>query len=154
MAARGPHPDMDRLQRLLGPEYIHIDQDGPEPRAEVLREIEKLRGLSFQYNNPHAVMVSPTGGYVVADVHYSWPFNGSLDKEHKRTTTVLALREGRWVATLHTELSILNGGLGNKAVPQAAPYCGSLVVSDGLLSGRRGGGPAWHGELPWAKWTQ
>ena len=107
-ALAGPHPDMDRLQRLLGPEYTHVDQDGSEPRADVLKEVEHLSNLSFQYDKPQAVALSPTAGYVIADVHYSWPFNGSFDKEHKRTTTVFALRDGRWIATLHTELSIFD----------------------------------------------
>ena len=41
-ALAGPHPDMTSLKRLLGPEYTHVDQDGSEARADVLKEVEHL----------------------------------------------------------------------------------------------------------------
>lgn len=103
-----PRPDIARLQSLFGPEYTDMDENGPDSRAEVLQQIRHVRHLSFEYKEPHAVLLSPAAGYVTADVHYTWPLNGSPVTEHKRTTTLFALRDGKWIAMLHTEMPIAN----------------------------------------------
>jgi hypothetical protein len=100
--------DMDGLQRLLGTEYIEVNATGVETRDDLLRGVRHVSHLTFDYKDAHAVALSPTSGYVYADVRYTWSFNGSPVTEHKMTTTVFAMRDGRWIATLHTETPVTN----------------------------------------------
>jgi hypothetical protein len=102
-------PDMEKLQHLLGPEYTDVSATGIGTREELLSSVQYVSNMTFEYKDAHAVALSPTTGYVFADVRYTWRFNGSAVAEHKMTTTVFALREGRWVATLHTETPVTNG---------------------------------------------
>jgi hypothetical protein len=107
-AMAGPHPDTDKLKIALGPEYSDVEDGEAASRDEVLSSYAHLTNFAFDYESPHAVLVSSTSGYVVADVHFSYPFNGVIIRKHKLTTTMFALREGKWVATLHTEMPFTN----------------------------------------------
>ncbi len=100
----GPHPDQEKYAHALAPEYLDVEDGEVHPRVEVLGWIAKLTDFNFQYDNPHAVVLSPTSGYVIADVHYSFAYV----KEHKLMTTEFVLRDGRWLATLHTEMPFEN----------------------------------------------
>ncbi len=97
----GPHPDQDKYAHALAPEYLDVEDGATHTRTEVLGWVATLTGFTFQYDSPRAVLQSPSSGYVVADVRYSY---GTYIKEHKLTTTSFVLRDGRWLATLHTEM--------------------------------------------------
>jgi hypothetical protein len=101
-------PGVEKLQRLLGPEYTDVNATGIETRADFFRDVSHVSHLTFDYKDAHAVLLSPTSGYVYADVRYTWSSNGSPVAEHKMTTTVFSLHDGRWVATLHTETPVTN----------------------------------------------
>jgi hypothetical protein len=107
-AMTGAHPDTEKLAHLLGPEYADVEPEETQSRDDVLKVFKRVTNLTFEYESPRAVMVSPTAGYVIADVHYTYPFNGSPVKKHKLTTTTFTLRQGEWVATLHTEMPVLD----------------------------------------------
>ena len=107
-AMAGPHPDMDKLAGGLAPEYTDVELGEAKSRGDVLQDLARVTDLTFEYASPRTVMLSPDAGYVIADVHYSYPFGGTPIKEHKLTTTVFALRQGKWLATLHTEMPIAN----------------------------------------------
>lgn len=107
-AMSGAHPDMAKLAHLLGPEYADVEPEETQSREEVLKVFTRVTDLTFQYENPRAAVVSPTAGYVIADVHYTYPFNGTPIRNHKLTTTLFTLRQGEWVATLHTEMPVLD----------------------------------------------
>lgn len=101
-------PDVEKLQRLLGTEYAEVNATGIETRDELFRDVLRVSHMTFDYKDAHAVALSPTAGYVYADVRYTWSFNGSPVAEHRMTTTVFALRDGKWVTTLHTETPVKN----------------------------------------------
>jgi hypothetical protein len=108
-ALAGAKPDVEKLQRLLATEYTEVNATGVETRDDLFRGVHNVSHLTFGYKDAHAVALSPTAGYVYADVRYTWSFSGSPVTEHKMATTVFALRDGRWVATLHTETPVTNG---------------------------------------------
>ena len=101
----GPHPDKQSYADALAPEYLEVEDGNVHSRSEVLDWLAKMTAFTFQYDDPHAVVLSPTTGYVIADVHYSFSFV----KRHKLMTTGFMLRDGKWLATLHTEMPITNG---------------------------------------------
>jgi hypothetical protein len=49
------------------------------------------------------VLLSPTSGYVLAEVHYSGVVNDSGFQNHILSTTVFSMEHGRWVA--HVQMS-------------------------------------------------
>jgi hypothetical protein len=102
-AMSGPKSDSAKVAQALAPEYTDVENGAAHSRAEVLLWEARRKNFSFQYENPHAIVLSPTSGYVIADVHYAQPFNGAAQRFHKMMTTVFALRDGRWLATLHVE---------------------------------------------------
>jgi hypothetical protein len=104
----GKHPDMEKFAHALAPEYEDIEQGEITAREDVLKSYARLTDFAFNYESPRAIVLSPTAGYVIANVRYSFSVAGSTLKRHKLTTTVFAFRQGEWVATLHTETSIEN----------------------------------------------
>ena len=99
-AMTGPHPNTAKLASALAPEYCDVEQGEVESRDKVMKDFAQLADFTFAYERPRAVVVSPTAGYVIADVRYSYSFI----REHRLTTTAFVLRQGRWLATLHTEM--------------------------------------------------
>ena len=100
----GPHADQEKYAHALAPEYVDVEDGETHPRTEVLGWLAKLTGFTFQYDHSHAVVLSPTSGYVIADVRYAF----SYVREHKLMTTAFVLRDGKWLATLHTEMPFEN----------------------------------------------
>lgn len=105
-AMSGSRSDAAKIAQMLAPEYVDVEDGATHSRAEVLQWEARRTDFSFQYKNPRAIVLSPTSGYVVADVHYSQPYHGTPERSHKLMTTAFALRDGRWLATLHEELPI------------------------------------------------
>jgi hypothetical protein len=104
-AMSGPKSNAEKVSQLLGPEYMDVEDGAAHSRAEVLKWEADRTDFSYRYENPRAVVVSPAFGYVVAEVHYAQPYHGAPQHFHKITTTAFALRDGRWVATLHEEIA-------------------------------------------------
>jgi hypothetical protein len=105
-AMSGPQSDSEKVAHALAPEYTDVEDGATHSRAEVLQWEARRRNFSFQYDDPHAFVLSPTAGYVIANVHFAQPFNGAPERSHKLMTTVFTLRDGRWLATLHVEIPI------------------------------------------------
>jgi len=70
-AMAGPRPNMEKYDQALAQDYIDVGFGAVHSREENLTWTKGLRDFSFQYENPHAVLLSPTSGYVLAEVHYS-----------------------------------------------------------------------------------
>jgi len=105
-AMSGPHSNVEKIAQALAPEYFDVEDGAAHSREEVLRWEATRQGFSFEYADPHVVVLSPTDGYVIANVHSVQPFNGAQLRRHKLMTTSFTLRDGRWLATLHTEMPI------------------------------------------------
>jgi hypothetical protein len=105
-AMSGPHSDVAKIAQLLAPEYSDVEDGASHSREEVLQWEARRTGFSYTYSDAHAVLVSPSAGYVVSNVHYEQPFHGAPERSHKLMTTSFVLRGGKWLATLHTEMPI------------------------------------------------
>ena len=105
-AMSGPKSNAEKVSQLLAPEYMDVEDGAAHSRAEVLKWEAERTDFSYQYENPRAVVVSPAFGYVIADVHYAQPYHGSPERFHKLNTTAFALRDRKWLATLHEELGM------------------------------------------------
>jgi len=105
-AMSGQHSNVEKIAQALAPEYTDVEDGAAHSREEVLRWEAGRQGFWFEYADPQVVVVSPTDGYVVANVHYVQPYNGAPLRFHRLMTTVFTLRDGRWLATLHTEMPI------------------------------------------------
>ena len=108
-AMSGPKSNPEKLSQLLASEYMDVEDGSTHSRAEVLQWEARREDFSYQYDNPRPVVLSPTSGYVVAEVHYSQPYHGTPERHHKLMTTSFVLRSGRWLATLHEEIPIDSG---------------------------------------------
>ncbi|MBV8807593.1 MAG: hypothetical protein JO033_02870 [Acidobacteriaceae bacterium] len=53
-----------------------------------------------------AYVLSPTSGYVIAELSYSSAQNGHAATGKVLTTTVFCKEHGRWMAHLHTEMDV------------------------------------------------
>ena len=99
----GPRPDVAKLGTLLAPEYSEVDDGQINSRADFIQQASAISQFTFKYSDPVAVSTSPNTGYVVATVRYSFR-NGVYSYRHYyKTTTALVLRDGRWMATIHSE---------------------------------------------------
>jgi hypothetical protein len=105
-AIAGSHPNMDELNRALAPDYVDVDSGVRHSRAEVVEYLEGLTKFSFQYGNAHAYVLSPTSGYVIAELSYASVQNGKPATGKVLTTTVFSKDHGRWMAHLHTEMDM------------------------------------------------
>ena len=101
-AMAGPQPNMERYEAGLAPDYLDVEFGTVHSREEDLKQAKMLRDFSFQYENPRAVLLSPTTGYVVAEVRYSGVVQGAGMQNHVLSTTVFSLEHGRWLAHLQT----------------------------------------------------
>lgn len=96
----GPHPDVEKYQQMLAPDYVDIEFGVVYSRQEDIDQVKVMRDFSIDYKNPQAVVLSPTSGYVLADVRYSGVVNGGGIQNHVLSTTVYSLESGRWLARL------------------------------------------------------
>jgi hypothetical protein len=103
-AIAGSHPNIDRVGAALAPDYIDIDSGVGHSREEVLQYLQGLTKFAFQYEYARAYVLSPTSGYVIAELSYSSVQNGSAATGRVLTTTVFSKQRGRWMAHLHTEM--------------------------------------------------
>ena len=108
-AMSGPKSNAEKVSQLLAPEYMDVEDGATHSRAEVLQWEARRMDFAYQYDNPHAIVLSSTFGYVIADVHYSQPYHGTPERSRKLMTTSFVLRDGRWLATLHEEIPIDSG---------------------------------------------
>lgn len=102
-AMAGPRPNIEKYDQALAQDYIDVGFGAVHSREEDLTWTKGLRDFSFQYENPHVVLLSSTSGYVLAEVHYSGVINGSGFQNHVLSTTVFSLEHGRWLA--HVQMS-------------------------------------------------
>ena len=105
-AIAGPRPNIPEVSRALAPDYIDMELGVSHPREQVLKDLQGLTGFSFQYANPRAFILSPTSGYVIAELTYSSVTDGKSAAGRIVTTTVFSKSHGRWLAHLHTEMDI------------------------------------------------
>lgn len=105
-AIAGPHPDIGKVSAALAPDYIDIDSGVRHPREEVLDYLRGLTNFSFQYEHVRGYVLSPTSGYVIAELRYSSVQKGTAAAGKVLTTTVFSKERGRWLAHLHTEMDI------------------------------------------------
>ena len=99
-AISGPQPDVAKYEQLLAPDYVDIEFGAVHSRQQDIDQARVLRALSFKYENPHAVLLSPTSGFVVAEVSYSGVVNGAGIQNHVLSTSVFSLEGGRWLVRL------------------------------------------------------
>ena len=102
----GPHPNIAQLRDALSPDYIDMEQAVSHPRDQVLKDLHDVTNFSFQYQNARAFVLSPTAGYVIAELSYSSVTNGATSSGRVLTTTVYSNDHGRWIAHLHTEMDM------------------------------------------------
>jgi hypothetical protein len=102
-AMAGPRPNIEKYDQALAQDYIDVGFGAVHSREEDVTWTKGLREFSFQYENPRAVLLSPTSGYVLAEVHYSGVVNGSGFQNHILSTTVFSMEHGRWLA--HVQMS-------------------------------------------------
>ena len=105
-AMSGSHPDMERVDKALAVDYLDVDSGVRHARDETLEYVRGLTKFSFQYRNARAYLLSPTSGYVIAELSYSSVQNGNAAAGQVLTTTVFSKENGHWVAHLHTEMDL------------------------------------------------
>lgn len=119
-AMAGPQPNMERYEAGLAPDYLDVEFGTVHSREEDLKQAKMLRDFSFQYENPHAVLLSPTTGYVLAEVRYSGVMNGAGNQNRVLSTTLFSLEHGRWLAHLQTAQP-MRSAVKTAAVPDSDP---------------------------------
>lgn len=113
-AIAGSQPNIAQVSQSLAPDYIDMELAVSHSRNDVLKDLKAVSNFSFQYANPRAFVLSPTSGYVIAELTYSSTSNGKTDSGKVVTTTVFSKENGRWLAHLHTEMDL-------KPAPEARP---------------------------------
>ena len=119
-AMAGPQPNMERYEAGLAPDYLDIEFGAVHTREEDLAQAKLLRNFSFQYENPQAVLLSATTGYVLAEVRYSGVVQGAGLQNHVFSTTIFSLEHGRWLAHLQTAQP-MQAAVKTAAVPDSDP---------------------------------
>jgi len=105
-AIAGSHPNIDQVNAALASDYMDIDSGVRNSRDDVIKYLQGLTKFSFQYQSARAYVLSPTSGYVIAELSYSSVQNGNAATGKVLTTTVFSKEHGRWVAHLHTEMDL------------------------------------------------
>ncbi len=105
-ALAGSRPNITQVGQALAPDYIDMELGVGHSREEVLKDLQSLTDFSFHYENPRAFSLSPTSGYVIAELTYSSVTNGKSSEGRVLTTTVFSKNDGRWLAHLHTEMDM------------------------------------------------
>ncbi len=119
-AMAGPHPKIETYEAGLAPDYIDIEFGAVHTREEDVKQAKMLRNFSFEYENPRAVLLSPTTGYVLAEVRYSGVVNGAGMKNDVLSTSFFSLEHGRWLAHLQTAQP-MRAAVKTAAVPDSDP---------------------------------
>jgi hypothetical protein len=99
-ALAGPRASVEKYEPLLAPDFIDISFGQVHSKEEDVSNAKLIRDFSFKYENPHAVLLSPTSGFVVSEVSYLGVMEGSGFKNHILSTSVFALENGRWLARM------------------------------------------------------
>jgi hypothetical protein len=120
-ATAGPRPDVEKYQQMLAPDYVDIEFGTVHSRKEDIDQVRVMRDFSIDYKNPHAVVLSPTSGYVLADVRYSGVINGGGIQNHVLSTTVYSLEQGKWLAHLQMSQPYAAASKSTAAVPDSDP---------------------------------
>jgi len=134
-ATAGPQPDVAKYEAGLAEDYIDIEFGAVHPRAEDIEQLKSLRDFSFKYENPHAVVLSPTSGYVVAEVSYEGVVDGSGIRNHVLTTTVVSLEHGRWLVRMQMS-EPMNAGSKAGVVPDNDPTLVALRTLAGQVEAK------------------
>lgn len=103
-AIAGSRPQMDQVRDALAEDYLDIDSGVRHSREEVLQYLRDLAQFSFRYESARAYVLSPTAGYVIAELSYSSVESGKPVAGKVLTTTVFSKEHGQWKAHLHTEM--------------------------------------------------
>lgn len=105
-AIAGSHANMEQVRQALAPDYMDVDSGVRHSRKEVLEYLRGLTKFSFQYGAARGYVLSPTSGYVIAELSYSSVQNGAAATGKVLTTTVFSKEHGQWLAHLHTEMDL------------------------------------------------
>lgn len=127
----GPRPDVEKYQQMLAPDYVDIEFGTIHSRQEDIDQVRVMRDFSIDYKNPKAVVLSPTSGYVLADVRYSGVVNGAGIQNHVLSTTVYSFERGQWLAHLQMMEPVTATPKSTAAVPDSDP---TLVALRALAS--------------------
>jgi hypothetical protein len=130
-ATSGPHPNVEKYEQGLAPDYIDIEFGSVHSREEDVAQVKLMRDFTFQYENPRAVVLSPTSGYVLSEVSYSGVVNGAGFQNHVLSTTIFSLEQGKWLAHLQMSEPITAPRKAAAAVPDNDP---TLVALRALAS--------------------
>lgn len=103
-AIAGPRPQLDQVRAALAADYLDIDSGVRHSREEVLEYLQGVTKFSFRYQSARAYVLSPTVGYVIAELSYTSVENGKPVAGKVLTTTVFSKEHGQWKAHLHTEM--------------------------------------------------
>lgn len=95
---------MAQVRAALAADYLDIDSGVPHSREEVLEYLRGVTKFSFHYQFLRASALSPTSGYVIAELGYSSVENGKPVSGKVLTTKVFSKEHGHWKARLHTEM--------------------------------------------------
>jgi hypothetical protein len=117
----GDHPDATKYEQMLAPDYMDVEFGAVHSREEDVAQVKIMRGFTIQYENPHAVVLSPTSGYVLAEVRYSGAVNGAGIQNHVLSTTVYSLENGKWLAHLQMTEPITAAPKSTAVVPDNDP---------------------------------
>ncbi len=96
----GATPNLETYEQALAPDYVEVEMGAAHTRDEVLTQMKSIREFTFQYDNPHAVLLTPESGYVMAEVSYSAAINGGGIKNRVLETTVFSREGGKWLARM------------------------------------------------------
>ena len=126
-AMAGPQPKIEAYEAGLAPDYLDVEFGAVHSREEDLAQAKLLRNFTFQYENPRAVLLSPTSGYVLAEVRYSGVVNGAGMQNHVLSTTLFSLEHGRWLVHLQTAQP-MQAAVKTAAAPDNDPTLAGLRV--------------------------
>ena len=119
-AMSGPQPDMAKIESGYAKDYVDVSFGAVHTREEDMEQTKALRNFTFEYANPQAVVLSPSSGYVVAEISYFGMVGGSSFKNKVLTTTVFSLEKGQWLARMQMSEPMVARGK-NVAVAEDDP---------------------------------
>jgi hypothetical protein len=106
---------------MLAPDYIDVEFGAIHSREEDVAQVKVMRDFTFQYENPHAVVLSPTSGYVLSEIHYTGVVNGAGLKNHILSMTVFTLENGKWLAHMQMSEPVTAASKSTAMVPDTDP---------------------------------
>jgi hypothetical protein len=100
----GPKPDVETLEKLLTPDFLHIQWQGIIWTRE--ENISSLKSgvvfSSIEIKDPRVRRLSPNSAVIVARVLIEASAGGRNLSTDNLTSTVWVKRDGKWLAQLHT----------------------------------------------------